>query len=718
MKEAGKTLMRARVREYIHLLLSVPLTRMINEGEDLMLSEFTWQGDPPEKLLAERFQITSGFHPGQRSIIESLVEGKRVLAIQRTGWGKSLCYQMASLYCPYLTIIFSPLKALMRDQCQRCNTIYAIPSAIVSSDFSEEENQATLGRAVAGELKLLFIAPERLDNMLWQKYVLQMSISMIVIDEAHCISTWGHDFRPHYRRLVRLLDAIPENTPVLGLTATANKRVEEDILQQMGKNVQVVRGTMQRPNLHLNVLHVSGDAEKLSYLAEALPGYPGTGIIYVATKRDAEMVAAFLSQQGLAVDYYHAGRDDEMRQSIEQKLMMNQYKVVCSTNALGMGIDKSDVRFIVHYHVPASPIHYYQEKGRAGRDGDGARCILLYDPDDSIIQKHFISNAKPAASHYETVLSVLKTNPQGLREVDIARITGFSQTILRTLLTDLEDQNFVERDRKDRTYTLLSRQGQIDFSDYDIVREQKLRELSDIQNYASQEECYMGYLTAYLGDPPGYSCGTCGHCHTTNFPLIASSQRMQEAVAHFLGEDWLPRIEKRGTAKIPIHEAGWSLSYHGTTHIGRLVRASKYEGAGAFAVQLVMSAADVIRTRYPIDTIDVIVSVPPTKSGSLVEDFARRVASVLNIEYLPVMTKIRTTQEQKELKNRVQKEDNVKGAFHVQIPKAIANRVVLLIDDIYDSGYMLREVSRTLMKAGAGLVYPFTITRTAHSDDQ
>ncbi len=414
-----------------------------------------WCDEQLEELLVELFHIPGKFHPGQREIIGLLMQGECVLAIQRTGWGKSLCYQMASLYYPHLTLVFSPLKALMRDQCQRCNSTYSIPAAIVSSDFSEEENQVTLERAVAGELKLLFIAPERLDNMLWQEYVPNIKMSMIVIDEAHCISIWGHDFRPHYRRIVRLLNALPADIPVLGLTATANKRVEEDILQQMGQNVQVIRGTMQRPNLYLHVVHVSGDEEKLSYLAEMLPRYSGTGIIYVATQRDSEMVATFLTQQGFVADYYHAGRDDDVRQSVEHKFMLNQCKVICSTSALGMGIDKSDVRFIVHYHVPASPIHYYQEMGRAGRDGNPAWCVLLYDPADVVIQEHFVKNAKPAAHHYETVLSVLETNLQSLREIDIARSTGFAKTALRTILMDLEDQEIVERNRKDRTYALL-----------------------------------------------------------------------------------------------------------------------------------------------------------------------------------------------------------------------------------------------------------------------
>src|SRR5260370_22756064 len=174
----------------------------------LMALEVTWQSSPPEKLLKERFHISTGFHPGQRDIIEQLVQGKRLLVIQRTGWGKSLCYQVASLYYPHLTLVFSPLKALMRDQCQRCNNIYAIPAAIVSSEFSIEENRSTLAQAVDGHFKILFIAPERLDNADWQSYVPNMRISMIVIDEAHCISTWGHDFRPHYQRIVHILKAL------------------------------------------------------------------------------------------------------------------------------------------------------------------------------------------------------------------------------------------------------------------------------------------------------------------------------------------------------------------------------------------------------------------------------------------------------------------------------------------------------------------------------
>ena len=677
---------------------------------------FSLQKHPLDEVLAQRFRIHSGFHAGQQEIIEQLVRGKRVLAIQRTGWGKSLCYQLASCYYPFLTLVFSPLKALMRDQCQRCNNIYQIPAGIVSSAALPEENARTLERAVNGELKILYIAPERLDNRGWQESVRQMRISMVVIDEAHCISTWGHDFRPHYRRIFRLLQILPENLPVLALTATANARVEEDILQQIGQRSLVIRGSMQRPNLRTGVVNLQGDQEKLSYLAANIATWQGSGIIYTSTKHSAEMTATFLQQLGIDAEYYHAGRDEVVRQEIEQGLMNNRYKVVCSTNALGMGIDKPDLRFLIHYHIPSSPIQYYQEIGRAGRDGKPAQCLLFYDPEDLIIQQYFIQGAKPSGQAYERVLFLIRNEVQGLKLTDLLRATGFSKGALQNILLDLEDQGLIKK-ISDARY-ISEHSGKIDFSFYEGVRLQKQQELLDMQNYAQARNCYMGYLTNYLGDPSGYLCETCANCQPEHFVAVQSSRVINENVVDFLERIFLPRIEKHGSIKKPEHEAGWSLSYHGNTRIGQLVRASKYENAGPFAEELVLKAVEVVREHYPLAMIDGIVSVPPTVSGMLVEDFARRVALQLELPYLSVLEKQRVTQEQKVSTNFVQKKENVKGAFVSLKTWPEAGPVLLLIDDICDSGYMLREVGATLMQAGAHAVYPLTITRTLHSDDQ
>ena len=315
-------------------------------------------------------------------------------------------------------------------------------------------------------------------------------------------------------------------------------------------------------------------------------------------------------------------------------------------------------------------------------------------------------------------LSLAETKSDGLDQNEIIRVTGFSQTATRIILKDLEDQQFIERDAKGRYLTVLAHPKQISFSDYDIVRQHRLDELNVIEDYAWYRGCYMAYLTTYLGDPPGHVCGVCGHCQLANFPTIQISSRIRKVVLQFLENEHLPQIEKCGTPHNPIHQAGWALSEHGNSRIGQLVRACKYEGGGPFPLSLVMRAVEVLYTRYPIAEINGIISIPPTRSGLLVENFARQVAATVNREYLPALAKIRDTLEQKSLKNRLQKEDNVKGAFVVPSPQLVAGRTLLLIDDIYDSGKMLREAGRTLMQVGARVIYPLTITRTLHSDNQ
>ncbi len=688
----------------------------------------TWQGCPPEKLLQERFHIATDFHPGQREIIEQLVQGQRILAVQRTGWGKSVLYQLSSLYYPHLTVIFSPLKALMRDQCQRCNTVYAIPSAILSSDFTTQENRETLARAEAGELKLLFITPERLGSLSWQRILPTLRISMVVIDEAHCISLWGHDFRPYYRRIIDLIAPLPENTPVLALTATANKRVEEDVLLQIGK-ARVIRGTMQRPNLYIHVVRMYSDWEKLCYLETVLRGRTDTGIIYTATHHDAEMVAAFLNACSIPSEYYHAGREDSVRQRVEQGLMANTYRVVCSTNALGMGIDKPDLRFVIHYHIPASLMHYYQEIGRAGRGGSTAWCILLYDPADIEIQERLIESGRPKERQYKAVWSQLALNPLGVDEYTLLLKTGLAQTQLRVILADYEEQHYIRSNSMKHTYSMNAKVAsivmqdatfypQLNFSDHEAIQQKKLQELHDMQQYAQTEYCYMSYMTAYMGDADTQKCGVCGMCRRENFPLVKPAERIQASVTRFLEQEHLPIIEACILNNVSVYEAGWALSYHGTSHIGKLVALSKYENGGPFALSIVQRTVEIIHERYPIHLLQAVVSVPSTTQGNMLVDlFARQVATLLGLAYLPILVKTRTTRKQKTLTNSVQKEENVKDAFILQPLTSITGYTLLLIDDIFDSGYTLQASAQTLIQAGAKAVYPFTITRTYHSDN-
>ncbi|MGB2729126.1 MAG: RecQ family ATP-dependent DNA helicase [Halobacteriota archaeon] len=343
-----------------------------------------------EDILRTRFRLNP-FYDEQWETIESLLERQRILLIHRTGFGKSLCYQFPAILFDGITIVFSPLIALMRDQIQQLKSL-GISAECINSEQTKEENRAILKRARQNDVKILYIAPERQENPEWLEAAEEMNLSMVVIDEAHCISVWGHDFRPAFRRIIDLVESLPQELPVLATTATATEKVAQDIIQQMGSNVKHIRGNLMRENLVLNVVSVSSDDDKLAFLAHSLPELEGTGIIYSGTRADTEEYSNFLNRQGIEAVNYNAGFDAERRREVEEGLLNNRWKCVVATNALGMGIDKPDIRFIIHTQIPASPIHYYQEIGRAGRDEREAKIILLYNSKDRELPERILIN--------------------------------------------------------------------------------------------------------------------------------------------------------------------------------------------------------------------------------------------------------------------------------------------------------------------------------------
>ena len=359
------------------------------------------------------------FYDEQWDAIERILSGERILMIQRTGFGKSLCYQYPATQFSGVTVIFSPLIALMRDQVKSLNR-KGISARYINSEQSPEDNSATIQAALNGEIKILYIAPERQENQEWIEATRRMKLSMVVIDEAHTISVWGHDFRPAFRRIINLVKLLPQDLPVLATTATATKRVQNDIERQIGGKLTTIRGSLVRSNFNLYVIKVQSDDEKMVWLAQHLNSIEGTGLIYTGTRVDTEQYAKWLVHNGVNAINYNAGHDAETRKDIENGLMENRYKCVVSTNALGMGIDKSDIRFIIHTQIPASPIHYYQEIGRAGRDGKTTTIILFFNEhigdngfaDDYRLPKSFIDGARPSRDKYLKAINALKNHSQ------------------------------------------------------------------------------------------------------------------------------------------------------------------------------------------------------------------------------------------------------------------------------------------------------------------
>lgn len=731
--------------------------------------------DQAEKELNKIFGIAH-FYDEQWKAIERILRGERILMIERTGFGKSLCYQFPATQFEGVTVIFSPLIALMRDQvrnlCKR-----GVPAAYINSEQSFEENQEAIQRALNNEIKILYIAPERQENSDWIEATRQIKLSMIVIDEAHTISTWGHDFRPSFRRIINLVQLLPKKLPILATTATATKRVQEDIEQQIGGQLSTIRGNLVRPNFALQVIKVQSEDEKMIWLAQNINSLEGTGLIYTGTRVDTEIYAKWLQFIGVNATDYNAGFDAETRKAIENGLMQNQWKCVVSTNALGMGIDKSDIRFIIHTQMPASPIHYYQEIGRAGRDGKPTRIILFYNENkdnergiaaDSILPISFIEGARPTPDKYQKVISLLQEEP--LSEREVMKRANLKQTQARVIKADLIDQGIIKEVLygKTKKYEYQYNAPALDTKRFEALREAKLKDLHSMEQYIYTDIPRMKYLCAFLDsdEQSNYS-----NCDNTNLEKLSVNQspalnaKLEEFRDTYFPElqlaSWTvrkggfrlcipspnrillekivkdedgvvverPVIEYHNSIKasdytneekeiIKEHLGkasrlvnGYAASYYGVSNVGAALHRSKYENGGDFPDFLLKKTLSVYGKKFKGLHPDLVMYLPPTKSGDLVKNFAMKFASVIKVPISHALIKTRITQEQKIFQNPYSKQDNVAGAFDVN-EEVVKGKTIVLLDDIYDSGATLKEVGKLLTQKGAKCIVPLVIAKT------
>jgi ATP-dependent DNA helicase RecQ len=363
--------------------------------------------------LQQMLGAGASFRPGQLEAIDTVARDRgRVLLVQRTGWGKSAVYFIATKLLREQgagpTLLVSPLLALMRNQLEMAARLGVRAETINSTN--PEEFEPIAERLTNDEIDLLLVSPERFANERFRDGMLNViarTVGLLVVDEAHCISDWGHDFRPDYRRIVSVLEALPHNVPVLCTTATANDRVIADVIDQLGDELQTFRGTLDRESLALAVAHVPSQAERMAWLAETLPTLDGSGIVYVLTIADGERVAAFLRRHDIEAEAYSGATDNDDRVRLEQTLLANGLKVLVATSALGMGFDKPDLGFVVHYQSPGSPIAYYQQVGRAGRALEHAPAVLMCGVEDREIQDYFIETAFPPREQAERIVGML-----------------------------------------------------------------------------------------------------------------------------------------------------------------------------------------------------------------------------------------------------------------------------------------------------------------------
>ena len=401
----------------------------------------------PREALKRYFGYDS-FRPGQEEIVSALLAGRDALAIMPTGAGKSLCYQVPALLLPGLTLVISPLISLMQDQVKGLNAA-GIHAAFINSSLTETQIARALDLAAEGSYKLVYVAPERLESLVFRSFAAGADISMVTVDEAHCISQWGQDFRPSYLKILDFIDSLPRRPIVSAFTATATREVKDDIVCTLRLHDPKVLVTgFDRPNLYFQVERTR---RKDDFVIQYLRGHPGeSGIIYCATRKNVDKLQELLTEYGFAATKYHAGLPAEARRKNQNDFIYDTAPVIVATNAFGMGIDKSNVRFVLHYNMPQSMENYYQEAGRAGRDGLPSQCVLLFSAQDVIINKFL-----------------------------------------------LDKKDFAEMDDEEA----------------DLLRQRDLQRLQTMERYCQTTECLRNYILAYFGEHPTAPCGNCGSCN-------------------------------------------------------------------------------------------------------------------------------------------------------------------------------------------------------------
>jgi ATP-dependent DNA helicase RecQ len=676
------------------------------------------------ELLRELAGPDAAFREHQLEAIADLVDDRaRVLCVQRTGWGKSAVYFIATALLRERgagpTLIVSPLLALMRNQIAAAQRLGIRAFTVNSTNRDAWDEVSSL--LAADAVDLLLISPERLNNPQFRAQMLPAfaeRVGLVVIDEAHCISDWGHDFRPDYRRIAEMLVRLPQNVGVLGTTATANDRVVADVEEQLRSGHEqaplvVYRGPLGRSSLRFEVVDLPGQADRLAWLATNLEQLPGSGIVYTLTKRDAEQVAAWLDDHGIAAEAYTGEIQTERRIAVEDRLLANELKAVVATSALGMGYDKPDLGFVVHYQAPGSVIAYYQQVGRAGRAIDHADVVLLRGAEDRRIQDFFIEQAFPRREIVDRVLEHLEeAGARGASTAELTAQVNLGKGRIEAMLKVLDVEGAVTRDGSrwlrdgggDWTY---------DAERYAAVTELRRREQATMAAFGADGRCLMRALQEELDDPAPRDCGRCSVCAGPRYDGPLDPALVRDAIAHLRSrpltlesKKMAPDAEGR-MRKIPaeyVVEEGRALARMGDGGWDPLVR----EGlrSGRVDDELVRAADVLVRAwRAPVRYV---TAVPSHRSGELIADFARRLAASLGLAFVPLLERTGERPSQREMSNSVQQAANVRGAFALTAAP-LAGEPVLLIDDRRFSGWTLAMVGGQLRRRGAGPVFPLVL---------
>jgi ATP-dependent DNA helicase RecQ len=673
----------------------------------------------------------------QWEAIEALVVDRRpALVVQRTGWGKSAVYFLATALLRAqgagVTVIVSPLLALMRNQIDAA-TRAGIHARTVNSTNVQE--WSSIFEAIGqGEVDVLLISPERLNNPEFRESVLTRlieSCGLLVVDEAHCISDWGHDFRPDYRRITSFMGSLPHDTPVLATTATAPKRVVDDVAQVLGlasnpHEVLVQRGTLDRESLHLSVVGLETQIQRLAWLADHLGELPGSGIIYTLTVAATNEIATFLRGRGFPVKAYSGQSDEAERLAAEQALLNNEVKALVATSALGMGYDKPDLGFVIHFGAPSGPVAYYQQVGRAGRGVDRAEVILLPASEDKEIWAYFSSVSFPKEENVSAVLAELAAADGPLSTPALETRVNLSRTRLELLLKVLDADGAVQRVKGGWTSTGVP--WFYDVERYSKVLETRKAEQDAMLEYIRTDRCRMRFLRELLDDAEAADCGRCDNCSGAHRSITTDDSAIEAARLHIYrpGVSLQPRQQwPTGMKQIGVDVVG-KIKPEERPETGRAI--ARFTDLGYGRVLRSLVTPDVADQEISSDLVDaavrvlsawkgeweqrpeIVVSIGSRSRPRLIKSFAEAIAGVGRRPYVGAVAHAGPSQT-----GDTNSAFRLRAVFDTfalpaEVSEGIAGgRALLLVDDYTDSGWTMAVVARMLRRAGAGAVYPLVL---------
>lgn len=681
------------------------------------------------KELKGIFGVNAEFREGQDIAIDKIIKKKRVVVVQKTGWGKSLVYFLATKLLRMsgegVTLIISPLLALTRNQIDSTKKYGIIAECINSqSNSTLLERESIIHKCNNGQCDVLFITPEQLQKEDFIQLLSQLRVGLFVVDEAHCISDWGHDFRPDYRRINQLLQILPSNIAVLATTATANNRVIFDIVSQLGE-CEVIRGELQRESLHLHKLLLPTAEQKYAWILKNIKKIHGSGIIYATTIKECERLAKWLQFNGINASAYHSGLREEDKTNLENMLSKNEIKVLVSTIALGMGYDKEDLSFVFHYYTPKSVVEHYQQIGRAGRGIEEAICVLLYGgQEERNINEYFIYNSFPKQIQINQVLNYL-SNSNEVKKSKLEQEINIKTSTLEQILKLLLIEGFVAKDNRgnySRTLKVYTSQQTY----YESVVQTKVKEYKELIDFQQTKTCQMAYLTKALDDPGSKTCGKCSTCLRSSWNKTDDVLTEEEVleVYNFFAKDFIiiePRKKSLFTNKrlSTIHEKGLALAYYHEI-LGQEASRGKYID-NHFSNGLVEASTKKINSYFMSKGLKAsdltIIPMPSNRRPKLVPDFSKRLSISLNCKYADIFSKHLNEPEQKSLLNSSQQEQAIRDYLFINRNIDLNYQHILLVDDFVDSRWTFTVASELLGNLYTNIaITPFAIANTSGSE--